>query len=101
MVIADAGAAAVDSGVFLQARSLTSNTFGINNLTQTDASGNSYLPTTFGIPTGGTWTEVDTQIGDSMQRVWFDVATTVGDVAPVVDETQHRWDAAIAGFRTR
>ncbi len=62
---------------------------------------NSYLPNTFGIPTGGTWTEVDTQIGDSMQRVWFDVATTVGDVAPVVDETQHRWDAAIAGFRTR
>jgi gliding motility-associated-like protein len=43
LVIADAGDAAVDSGVFLQARSLTSNTFGINNLTQTDASGNSYL----------------------------------------------------------
>ncbi|MBL7725732.1 MAG: choice-of-anchor L domain-containing protein [Chitinophagaceae bacterium] len=44
IVIADVGDAAVDSGVFLQAKSLTSNAFGITNLTQTDpTSGNSYL----------------------------------------------------------
>ncbi|HNR17150.1 MAG TPA: choice-of-anchor L domain-containing protein [Chitinophagaceae bacterium] len=44
IVIADIGDAAVDSGVFLQAKSLTSNAFGITNLTQTDpTSGNSYL----------------------------------------------------------
>lgn len=33
----------VDTGVFLQAKSLSSNTFGLTNLTQTDAAGNSYL----------------------------------------------------------
>lgn len=44
IVIADVGDAAVDSGVFLEAKSLTSNSFGITNLTQTDpVSGNSYL----------------------------------------------------------
>ncbi len=43
LVLADASDAVVDSGVFLQARSLSSNAFGISNLTQTDPSGNSYL----------------------------------------------------------
>ncbi|MBI5372131.1 MAG: choice-of-anchor L domain-containing protein [Sphingobacteriales bacterium] len=43
MVLADASDAVVDSGVFLQARSLSSNAFGISNLTQTDPGGNSYL----------------------------------------------------------
>jgi gliding motility-associated-like protein len=43
LVIADAGDDAVDSGVFLEARSLTSSSFGIKNLTQTDPAGNSYL----------------------------------------------------------
>lgn len=46
LVIADAGLNdfIYDSGVFLQAKSLTSNAFGITNLTQTDpTSGNSYL----------------------------------------------------------
>lgn len=44
MVISDVGDDLFDSGVFLQARSLTSNTFGIANLTQTDpVSGLSYL----------------------------------------------------------
>ncbi len=43
LVLADSGDDMVDTGVFLQARSLSSNAFGITNLTQTDASGNSYL----------------------------------------------------------
>lgn len=43
LVLADAGDDLFDTGVFLQARSLVSNTFGITNLPQTDASGNSYL----------------------------------------------------------
>jgi hypothetical protein len=60
---------------------------------------NSYLPNTFGTPTGGTWTEIDTRLGDSMQRVWVQIATTAGGLAPAVDETRHSWDAAIAGFR--
>ncbi|MBI3140178.1 MAG: choice-of-anchor L domain-containing protein [Sphingobacteriales bacterium] len=43
LVLADASDAVVDSGVFLQARSLSSNAFGISNLAQTDPTGNSYL----------------------------------------------------------
>lgn len=43
LVLADSGDDMVDTGVFLQARSLSSNAFGINNLTQTDGTGNSYL----------------------------------------------------------
>ena len=42
--IADVGDAAFDSGVFLQAKSLSSNAIGMSNLTQTDpVSGLSYL----------------------------------------------------------
>jgi hypothetical protein len=43
LVLADSGDDMVDTGVFLQAKSLSSNTFGLTNLTQTDLSGNSYL----------------------------------------------------------
>jgi len=43
LVIADRGDHLWDSGVFLQAKSLTSNAIGITNLTQTDNQGNSYL----------------------------------------------------------
>ncbi len=43
IVIADRGDHLWDSGVFLEAKSLTSNAIGMNNLTQTDPSGNSYL----------------------------------------------------------
>ncbi|MCX6320125.1 MAG: choice-of-anchor L domain-containing protein [Bacteroidetes bacterium] len=44
LVISDVGDSRFDSGVFLEARSLTSNALGITNLTQTDpASGISYL----------------------------------------------------------
>ncbi len=43
IVLADAGDDMVDTGVFLEARSLVSNSFGLTNLTQTDPSGNSYL----------------------------------------------------------
>jgi len=43
LVIADRGDHLWDSGVFLQARSLTSNAIGMTNLTQTDPEGNSYL----------------------------------------------------------
>ncbi|MDB5202549.1 MAG: hypothetical protein JWQ27_1958 [Ferruginibacter sp.] len=43
LVIADVGDGAYDSGVFLEARSLTSNSVQLTNLTQTDASGMSYL----------------------------------------------------------
>lgn len=43
LVLADAGDDNFDTGVFLQARSLVSNAFGITNLTQTDPGGNSYL----------------------------------------------------------
>jgi len=43
LVLADSGDDMVDTGVFLQAKSLSSNTFGLTNLTQTDATGNSYL----------------------------------------------------------
>jgi hypothetical protein len=61
---------------------------------------NSFFPNTYGVPTGGTWTELDTQLsGDSIQRVWFQIAMAPGTVAPTVDETRHQWDAAIAAFR--
>jgi gliding motility-associated-like protein len=43
LVIADVVDGDFDSGVFLQAKSLTSNAIGMDNLTQTDPSGNSYL----------------------------------------------------------
>ncbi len=43
LVIADVGDFAYDSGVFLQAKSLTSNVVGMNNVVQTDPGGNSYL----------------------------------------------------------
>jgi hypothetical protein len=61
---------------------------------------NSYLPNTFGAPTGGAWTMLDTQVGDSMQTVWFALVDTPGPVAPTVEESRHAWDAAIAAFRT-
>lgn len=43
LVISDVIDDRLDSGVFLQAGSLTSNAIGITNQTQTDPSGNSYL----------------------------------------------------------
>lgn len=43
LVIADVVDFTFDSGVFLQAKSLTSNAIGMTNLTQTDPAGNSYL----------------------------------------------------------
>jgi gliding motility-associated-like protein len=43
LVIADMIDENLDSGVFLQAGSLSSNAIGITNLTQTDPQGNSYL----------------------------------------------------------
>ncbi len=43
LVISDIGDDLFDTGVFLQAKSLTSNAIGMTNLTQTDPSGNSYL----------------------------------------------------------
>lgn len=43
LVIADQGDHLWDSGVFLQAKSLTSNIIRIDNLTQTDPQNNSYL----------------------------------------------------------
>jgi gliding motility-associated-like protein len=43
LVIADVVDDQLDSGVFLQAGSLSSNAIGITNLTQTDPAGNSYL----------------------------------------------------------
>ncbi len=43
LVISDVGDGAWDSGVFLEAKSLTSNAFQLTNLTQIDPLGNSYL----------------------------------------------------------
>jgi hypothetical protein len=43
LVIADVGDGSYDSGVFLEAKSLSSNAIGLQNLTQTDNQGNSYL----------------------------------------------------------
>ena len=43
LVIADNSDALYDSGVFLEAKSLTSNAFQLTNLTQVDQTGNSYL----------------------------------------------------------
>jgi gliding motility-associated-like protein len=43
LVISDVVDDKLDSGVFLEAGSLSSNAIGITNLTQTDPSGNSYL----------------------------------------------------------
>ncbi|MGB4845607.1 MAG: choice-of-anchor L domain-containing protein, partial [Ferruginibacter sp.] len=43
LVIADVGDDLWDTGVFLEAKSLSSNAIQINNFTQTDNSGNSYL----------------------------------------------------------
>lgn len=43
LVISDVGDALYDSGVFLEAKSLSSNSFELTNLTQTDANGVSYL----------------------------------------------------------
>ncbi|MEO6671708.1 MAG: choice-of-anchor L domain-containing protein [Ferruginibacter sp.] len=43
LVIADVQDDAYDSGVFLQAKSLTSNIVGLTNNTQTDAQNNSYI----------------------------------------------------------
>ena len=43
LVIADVADAIYDSGVFLEAKSLTSNAFQLTNLTQVDATGQSYL----------------------------------------------------------
>jgi gliding motility-associated-like protein len=43
LVIADRGDHFFDSGVFLEAKSLSSNVIGMTNFTQTDAQGNSYL----------------------------------------------------------
>lgn len=62
---------------------------------------NDYLPNEFGAPTGGAWTELDTQRSDSVQRVWASIAHAPGELAPAVDETQHRWDAAVVALRAR
>ncbi len=43
LVISDVGDGLYDSGVFLEAKSLSSNSFELTNLTQTDANGVSYL----------------------------------------------------------
>jgi hypothetical protein len=60
---------------------------------------NSFLPNTFGVPTNGSWSALDTQIGGSVQTVWFEIATMAGVIEPTVTETKHSWDAAIAAFR--
>lgn len=43
LVVADVSDDDLDSGVFLEAKSLSSNAIQLNNLTQTDQTGNSYL----------------------------------------------------------
>lgn len=58
-----------------------------------------YLVNTFGTPTGGTWTMLDTTMSSSMQSVWYEVATSPGAYQGQVSETVHMWDAAIAAFR--
>jgi hypothetical protein len=58
-----------------------------------------YVPNTFGTPTGGPWTLLDSITSNSIQTVWYRVATTTGTYEAQVPETLHRWDAAIAAFR--
>jgi hypothetical protein len=58
-----------------------------------------YLPNTFGTPTGGPWTMFDTVMSNSIQTVWYQVATSPGVYEGRVSETVHMWDAALAAFR--
>lgn len=105
LVIADAGDPLFDSGVFLQAKSLTSNAIAMTNLTQTDNQGNSYLvegcatgsfevrrPRKDGVPLsvtlsyGGTAINgVDVQTLPSLVTIPPGDSLVVVDVIPIID----------------
>jgi hypothetical protein len=55
--------------------------------------------TTFGTPTPGTWTSVDTVTDGVSQAVWWSETMTAGSYAPAVDESTHAWDAAVVALR--
>ncbi len=105
LVISDVIDDQLDSGVFLQAGSLSSNAIGITNLTQTDPSGNSYLvegcatgafvirrprkdptPLSVSLSYGGTATNgVDVQMLPSSVTIPANDSFVVVNVLPIID----------------
>ena len=105
LVIADAIDPLYDTGVFLQAKSLTSNAIAMTNLTQTDNQGNSYLvegcatgsfvvrrprkdpaPLSISLSYSGTAINgVDVQMLPSMVTIPANDSFVVIDVIPIVD----------------
>ena len=105
LVISDVSDAQFDSGVFLEAGSLTSNAIGMTNLTQTDPSGNSYLvegcatgafeirrprkepsPLIVSLSYGGTATNgVDVQLLPSTVTIPANDSLVVVNVIPIID----------------
>lgn len=59
-----------------------------------------YAPTTFGIPTPGTWTEM-TGISNVAitQDAWYRTESVAGTFALQVPRSGGRWDAAVAALR--
>ena len=105
MVIADVSDGFFDSGVFLEAKSLSSNSIQIHNLTQTDVLGNSYLvegcvsgsfrirrndpdpiPLTVDLSYGGTATNgVDVQLLPSTVIIPANDTSVTVNVIPIID----------------
>ena len=105
LVIADVGDGQFDSGVFLQAKSLSSNAININNITQVDQNNNSYLvegcsvgafkikrPTADPSPlvvnlsyTGTATNGVDMQLLPSSVIIPADSISVTVDVLPIID----------------
>ncbi|HEY6064285.1 MAG TPA: choice-of-anchor L domain-containing protein, partial [Chitinophagaceae bacterium] len=105
LVISDVVDDQLDSGVFLQAGSLTSNAIGITNQTQTDPTGNSYLvegcatgafvirrpgkdptPLSVSLSYGGTATNgVDVQTLPAIVTIPANDSFVVVNVLPIID----------------
>jgi gliding motility-associated-like protein len=105
LVISDVLDDMFDSGVFLQAGSLSSNAIGMANLTQTDPSGNSYLvegcatgafvirrpikdptPLSVSLSYGGTATNgIDVQLLPSIVTIPANDSFVVVNVLPIID----------------
>ncbi|MBP6430805.1 MAG: choice-of-anchor L domain-containing protein [Ferruginibacter sp.] len=107
LVIADVGDADFDSGVFLEAKSLSSTPVRLSNQTQTDPQGNSYIvegctagsfkvkrpvadpsPLDISLIFGGNVVNgVDVQLIPSVVTIPANQAEIVVDVIPIVDNT--------------
>lgn len=54
---------------------------------------------TWGVPTGGPWTQMTGVSAGVSQAAWYRVVPTPGTFAPIVTQTGSSWDAALVALR--